>query len=205
MSFARRAAWGVRLLVLGCLLALIPAPISYAFTQSVMHGDAALWAHDPASALAAYQAAPARRPGDAAVIERMAHAAQQAGRADIAAAYRGYLAWRDGWTPARLRAEGDALAASGDTGRAAPYWEASLSGAPEDKAVLRQLVDLAMGGQDWDRAARWLDEAQRLDPTDAEAAFQAALLRIPIAPARTLDALNRAAADPELAPGVAAI
>lgn len=198
-------AWGARLLVLILLVGLLPAPIPPAFTQSVEQGDAALWAHDAATALRAYQDALARRPGDPVLFARMIEAATQAGRADMAAAYRAEMVRLDGWTPDQLRAEGDAVAALNDADRAAPYWAASLSGAPQDKAVLRRLVDRALSVQDWERAARWLDEVQRLDPSDVESAFHAALLRAPVAPTDAISALDRAAADPKVAPGVEAV
>ncbi|MCC7208489.1 MAG: tetratricopeptide repeat protein, partial [Anaerolineae bacterium] len=69
----------------------------------------------------------------------------------------------------------------------------------------RRLIDLALDARDWDRAARWLDQAARLDPADGETVFHAALLRAPVAPADAPVALAHAAADPEFATGVQAI
>ncbi len=145
----------------------------------------------------AYPTALSAHPDDLAVLERWLQTSIAAHQTEEAVTLLRHLIDLDGWTAERRRQYADLIAES-DPAQAIVYRRTLLDGSARDIALLRQIIIFDLSTRDWADAAAMLTGLVALDPSDATALYQLALLTAPNDSNVALSLLGRAAADSAL-------
>lgn len=145
----------------------------------------------------AYRESLAAHPGDSAILEHWLQASIAAHQIEQAVALIRQLATLNGWTADRRRQLADLIAQT-DSTQAAVYWRTLLDGSAHDISLLHRIIVVELSARNWSDAAVMLNRLVALDPADANALYQLALLTLPTDPKAAISYLGRAAADPAL-------
>ncbi|HVO43042.1 MAG TPA: tetratricopeptide repeat protein [Aggregatilineales bacterium] len=169
----------VRAVILIGAVALLSDPRPVPLLDLIAAGDSALKAGQPAHATSLYQEVLAALPGDSVITDRLATAAEDARRPEVAIALLRRETDRQGWTPDRARHLADLLDQTGATAEAAMYWRISLTGTAADVPTLTRLAAYETRFHDWTAAKNDWRQILHYDPANALAFFGLGLLTLP--------------------------